>query len=323
MADWPGVETWLEALRRSRPVFHSEADFQHALAWAIQVSDPLARVRLETRPAPGVRLDLLISRPDLDRHLVLELKYLTAAWAGEVNAERFELLSQGAQDIRAYDVVKDIQRVERFVGGQPGWSGVVLVLANDPAYWSRPSHGRRTNADAFRIYEGQVITGSRIWGAATGAGTMKGREAALELHGNYRCRWSGYSALPGNRGQFRLLTITIGGRRPDPAEWPLLAGEVALSPLLPPYSAGHPAEYLPPSPSEPASDAAAGATAPSPGEAPGDQRYSIGDLQAELRRFEQQLRAASLKENSVATYVDRTGRFLKWLNGDYRPRGPN
>jgi hypothetical protein len=122
-----------------------------------------------------------------------------------VNAERFELLSQGAQDIRAYDVVKDIQRVERFIGGQPGWSGAVLVLANDPAYWSRPSHGRRTNADAFRIYEGQEITGSRIWGTATGAGTMKSREAALELHGDYRCRWSDYSALPGNRGQFRLV----------------------------------------------------------------------------------------------------------------------
>jgi hypothetical protein len=83
MEDWPGVQTWLESLRRSRPVFHSEADFQHALAWAIQVSDPLARVRLETRPALGMRLDLFVSRPDLDRYLVLELKYLTAAWAGE------------------------------------------------------------------------------------------------------------------------------------------------------------------------------------------------------------------------------------------------
>jgi hypothetical protein len=184
MADWPDLQAWLGALRRSRPVFHSEADFQHALAWAIQVSDPSARVRLETRPVPGMRLDLLVSRPDLGRHLVLELKYLTAAWTGEIKEERFELLSQGAQDIRAYDVVKDIQRVERFIGGQPGWSGAVLVLANDPAYWSRPLHGRSTNADAFRIYEGQEITGARIWGPATGAGTMKGREAAVELHGD-------------------------------------------------------------------------------------------------------------------------------------------
>ena len=57
--------------------------------------------------------------------------------------------------------------------------------------------------------------------------------------------------------------------------------------------------------------------------APGGQRYSPAELRAELRRFEHQLRAAGLKETSVTTYVDRTGRFLKWLEGDYQPRGPN
>ncbi|GAA3113331.1 hypothetical protein GCM10020001_035530 [Nonomuraea salmonea] len=94
---------------------------------------------------------------------------------------RFELLNQGAQDIRAYDVVKDIQRVERFVDGRPGWNGAVLVLPNDPGYWSRPGQGCRTNADAFRIYEGQEIMGRREWGPHTGLGTMKGRKAAIEV----------------------------------------------------------------------------------------------------------------------------------------------
>jgi hypothetical protein len=28
MADWPGVQTWPEDLRRSQPVLHSEADFR-------------------------------------------------------------------------------------------------------------------------------------------------------------------------------------------------------------------------------------------------------------------------------------------------------
>jgi hypothetical protein len=203
------LKSWLGLLRQSRPVFHSEADFQHALAWAAHLSDPSLRVRLETRPEPGMRLDLLISRPATDRHLALELKYLTAAWDGEVDGERIALLHQGAQDIRAYDVVKDIQRVERFVDGWPGWSGAVLVVANDPAYWSRPGHGRPTNADAFRIYDQQLLSGSRTWGPATGAGTMKGRKAAIELRGSYTCRWEDYSTLPGRFGNFRLLAITI------------------------------------------------------------------------------------------------------------------
>ena len=95
MGKWPDIETWLGTLRRSRPVFHSEADFQQALAWAIHMSDPLVRVRLETRPVPRMRLDLLVWRPDLNRYLTLELKYLTAAWDGEVDGEHFRLLSQG------------------------------------------------------------------------------------------------------------------------------------------------------------------------------------------------------------------------------------
>lgn len=113
-----------------------------------------------------------------------------------MDGEHYGLVSQGAQDIRAYDVLKDVQRVERFVNGHPGWSGMVLVLSNDPGYWSRPGHGRATNAGAFRIYEGQVISGSRAWGPDIGAGTMRDREAVIELRGDYRCGWSPYSVLP-------------------------------------------------------------------------------------------------------------------------------
>lgn len=210
MPDLVKLEPWLDVLRQSRPVFHSEADFQHALAWAIHISDESLRVRLETRPVAGTRLDLLISKPDLGEHLALELKYLTAAWTGEIDGEAFALLNQGAQDIRGYDVVRDIQRIEQFVGKRQDWSGAVIVLTNDPGYWSRPSHGRATNADAFRIYENQTVSGRRAWGPATGAGTMKAREAAIELRGTYTCRWSDYSARPGVRGRFRLLAITIG-----------------------------------------------------------------------------------------------------------------
>lgn len=51
----------MAALARVRPVFHGEADFQHAFAWEMHIADPSAKVRLETRPRPGIRLDLLAS----------------------------------------------------------------------------------------------------------------------------------------------------------------------------------------------------------------------------------------------------------------------
>jgi len=72
-------------------VFHSEADFQQAFAWEVRTQDPTVRVRLETRPAPGLRLDLLLISKDGQRRTAVELKYLTRLWTGEFAGERFEL----------------------------------------------------------------------------------------------------------------------------------------------------------------------------------------------------------------------------------------
>jgi hypothetical protein len=101
MGDWPNKQAWLETLGQPPPVPHSEADFQHALAWVIQMFDVSARVRLETRPTPGMQLDMVISKPDLGQHLVLELKYLTASWLGDVRAAMEVPGGQQGRDTRA------------------------------------------------------------------------------------------------------------------------------------------------------------------------------------------------------------------------------
>lgn len=202
----------LWSLASERPVFHSEADFQHALAWALHGALPPVRIRLEPRPEPGMHLDLLATDRQTGESLAVELKYLTAAWTGIVDGEEFRLLNHGAQDIRAYDVVKDIYRVERFVTGKREMSGAVIVLSNDPNYWRRRTHGRATNADAFRLYERNVLEGERAWGPLTGAGTSKGRIDPLPLHGRYECRWHDYSRPDDSpRGLFRALWFDIAG----------------------------------------------------------------------------------------------------------------
>jgi hypothetical protein len=204
----------LRDLASSRPVFHSEADFQHAFAWAAHQMDPTLVVRLETSPAQGLRLDLLLGCPDRNQRTAIELKYLTASWAGEVLGEHFALKNQAAQDIRAYDVVKDITRLERLVSAGLAETGLLVAITNDPSYWRPVSHGRRTNADAFRIYEGLHLSGKRSWGPNTGAGTMRGREAALDLLGSHHLRWRDFSRVDnGSRGTFRALVVEVQGAR--------------------------------------------------------------------------------------------------------------
>jgi hypothetical protein len=206
----------VDRLRRSRPVFHSEADLQHAVAWVAHEMDPRLQVRLETHPEPNVRLDLLVTRADLGQSTAVELKYITASWTGEVTGERFVLANHGAQDVRAYDVVKDLERVERFVAKRPGSDGLVMVLSNDPSYWVSPRHARETNAKAFRLHDGNLIHGTLAWGPRTGAGTSKGRESALTIDGQYMCTWTDFTLLPGHRGQFRLLAIPVPRSEPAP-----------------------------------------------------------------------------------------------------------
>lgn len=204
----------LRGLASVRPVFHSEADFQLAFAWQVQRRDPAMRVRLETRPAPGVHLDLAFTRTDLGRTTAIELKYLTRAWVGDVDGEHYELKDHGAQDVRAYDVVKDVVRVEKFIAGRAGAEGAVIVLANDPSYWRPAKLNDASNAAAFRVSEGVLLTGSRAWGLNTGSGTMKGRVDVLEVAGRYDLQWADYSRLAdGGRGaELRQLVVEIGAQ---------------------------------------------------------------------------------------------------------------
>ena len=70
-----GISSLIEDLSLLRPVFHSEADFQHALAWHIREVMPDCQVRLEFKPFPAERVYLDIWLPTLGT--AIELKYLT------------------------------------------------------------------------------------------------------------------------------------------------------------------------------------------------------------------------------------------------------
>lgn len=108
-------------------MFHSEADFQHSLAWHMKLADPAARIRLETRLVRGMRLDILVE--SRGRRTAIELKYLVRRFHGEIGGESFDLPDQSAHDISRYDVVKDIVRTESFVAdGIPVCQGDVRQL---------------------------------------------------------------------------------------------------------------------------------------------------------------------------------------------------
>lgn len=188
----------LDRLATRRPIFHSEADFQHALAWQVQVEHPDAQVRLEVRPTRGQHLDLLAYLGD--ERVAVELKYLPARFAGNVGGERFDLPNRAAHDISRHDVVKDVVRVEQAIASGIATSGWVITLTNDRAY-RRPGTKAEPIDAAFRLHDGRILEGTLGWGTLAGTGTTSKRDRPLALMGRHECRWRDYSQVTDESGR--------------------------------------------------------------------------------------------------------------------------
>src|SRR6185437_6665932 len=102
--DISDIETTLKHLAGDRPIFHSEADFQHALAWKIHELYPHAYIRLEVPSGNSdrrERIDIVVANGT--QKVAIELKYKKRAIKAVVNREKFALTNDGAQDIGRYD----------------------------------------------------------------------------------------------------------------------------------------------------------------------------------------------------------------------------
>lgn len=204
------TEETLRHLATQRPLFHSEADFQHALAWFAHQSDPNIVVRLELPfrfDDSSEYLDLQFTNGS--QALAVELKYKTRRLLFQHAGEDFSLKQQGAQDIGRYDFLADVERLERFVAAKRATAGCAILLTNDPSYWSESARSGTVD-EKFRLTEGRVVHGSLAWLEHASAGTMRGREKPITLNGKYTVAWKPYSMpceLPS--GEFRYLAWHI------------------------------------------------------------------------------------------------------------------
>ena len=200
----------MSSLKQKRKIFHSEADFQFALAWEIQLIYPDANIRLEYCPneAPNMHIDIIVFYSG--GVYPIELKYKTHDLQCSNTYETFSLKNHGAHDIGKYDCLLDVQRVEFLSQTIPSYeAGYVIWLTNEHLYWKPP-----TKADAmcksFTIHEGIKKHGSLGWAPNTGAGTKKGREKEIELIGNYVIHWNNFSSITDQSyGEFRYAIVEI------------------------------------------------------------------------------------------------------------------
>lgn len=204
-------------LAKERPLFHSEADFQHSLGWMIREMYPDARVFAEvksfypTRSVSGrtrrCSLDLLVEHSK--RKIAIELKYKTAEVRSlKVQGHDFFIPREGAQDTIRYDFLSDLMRLENQALAKSDTVGYAVLLTNDSLYWTPPDH--QTKDWQFRLHPSRKeVSGRMMWRKDTAASTRKGRETPIDLRKPYRLKWIPYSQIKSMKSsEFRYLMMT-------------------------------------------------------------------------------------------------------------------
>ncbi len=204
------IHSLLAGLAEKRPIFHSEADFQFALAWEIR--EQTGRdVRLEYPPCPNERMRVDIWVPDIGT--AIELKYPLRERRFEWQGELF-VHSDGARDIDCYDFLKDLMRLERITAEvRRACTGIAVLLTNDWQHWKPPKPSDTTIGAEFRVHEGHEPPEKMCWSPKASPGSSATRESPIVLSGSYRCHWRNYGPLlKADRprgGQFRYLAIEV------------------------------------------------------------------------------------------------------------------
>ena len=201
------INSIMEKLSNERKIFHSEADFQFALAWKIKENYPDYEIFLEWPDLSQNQnryIDIVLQKDG--KRIPIELKYKTK----ELEYGEFYLKTQGAKDLACYDYLKDIERVESLIDSKFE-KGFSIFLTNDLGFLNEPNSN--VGYKEFSIHDGREISknSSLNWGESAGEGTTKGRKNPITLNSNYQFNWKDYSDINSNssNGKFKYLASEI------------------------------------------------------------------------------------------------------------------
>ena len=197
-------------IKRKRPIFHSEADFQLALACELKEVLPSCEIRLE-RPQE-IEMTYLFPRgttiqrngqqrqspitvkASFDIILIIngkeypiELKYKKAEIDIGFNGERYKVLNDdAAQTNTKSDLRKDVYRLERYLDKENAEKGFFIFITNDMSYL-KPSGSKKSPCYSFH-HNFTLPKKSPCWGNTKVI-------YKTPLKGTYKIKWQPYSKL--------------------------------------------------------------------------------------------------------------------------------
>ncbi len=185
-------------------IFYSEGDFRFCLGCEIKcmysdidiiAEKPIKRINNGKKVTEHIDMFL----HSKESKIGIELKYIKDEFSGKVRGNYYELSPSSAYDVRCYDILKDIQRLESYLEGENVDEridiGYSIVLTNAKALWEAKKNGKESNYDEFRVFDGRKLYGEMKWKPKTGEGTRKGRTDPIKLRDKhvYPIQWKHYS----------------------------------------------------------------------------------------------------------------------------------
>ena len=204
----------LNALSEVRPVFYSEADFQHSLANILASNGFNCRLEkpysiMVNGEEIRVELDILVVENG-QNETAIELKYVKKRYAGIHSDEHFDLAESWSANLSRFDCFADLQRVSALVNAGKAASGFCIFLTNKENAWRDDVTASGNLGSQFSIHEGRVLLAGEIlnWFGNPHEGNVGTKRlppyCPIQINQNIELKWVDYS----NSGTcFRYLLL--------------------------------------------------------------------------------------------------------------------
>lgn len=177
-------------------LFSNERQFQLELAWALKEKGYTVFLEVLEDSEEKNYIDLIIKVTDTE-YIAIELKYTTKQkrMNYNVNGRIVPMYAQGAGDVRRFDYLKDVQRIEKLLQKEDALgltkakivSGYAIIMTND-SYSKKV--GEDTGYREVTLYEGRVFSANETMRLH-----IKGYEDRVPvcLSNEYVCNWENYN----------------------------------------------------------------------------------------------------------------------------------
>ena len=242
------IESAISELQTKRPIFHSEADFQLALACELKEVFKKANVNYEVRLEKPEKLVMeyhknAVSQPkatkatnasfdivivdDKDNLYPIELKYKTKKLDVKYGGEIYNLSGQGDTNLGRYSFRKDICRLEKYLQKYKTDDNIVkgyfIAIVNDLDYVSKNVRITNKGDQKYSFHCGAKLENNAFWTSGKSWQKKSNLMYELNLEGDYTIEWQPYSKLECSKNlkdsQFCYTMVEVNtpseGAKPD------------------------------------------------------------------------------------------------------------